>query len=159
MLKQPYNAIIHSPVGLIGICTDKNHLTRIDFLLNTQKPMTPSDPIAKSTTEQLSHYFDNPNFSFDIPLKFNVSPFQEKVLNALQDIPCGQTEYYGSLAKKLQTSPRPIGMACRRNPISIIIPCHRVTAKNSLGGFGGETEGDRPAIKSWLLEHEKIKSR
>ena len=58
------------------------------------------------------------------------------------------------LAELLKTHPRAIGQACRRNPVPIIIPCHRILAKNGIGGFAGETLGQWIEIKSWLLAHE-----
>ena len=87
-------------------------------------------------------------------MQLNVSPFQEKVLKQLLRIPYGETRTYGEIAKVLKTSPRAIGNACRRNPLSIIIPCHRVVAANGIGGYSGQTEGEQLAIKRRLLQLE-----
>ena len=66
---------------------------------------------------------------------------------------------YGELAKLLNSSARAVGGACRANPISLVIPCHRVVASNGLGGYGGATAGKRLAIKQWLLEHERARTQ
>lgn len=81
--------------------------------------------------------------------------FQKRVWRALCAIPPGTTKTYGELAKQLNTSPRAIGNACRKNPLPIIIPCHRVVAKNSLGGYAGARIGNLLEIKKWLLRYEK----
>ena len=73
----------------------------------------------------------------------------------MQKIPYGKTKSYGELAQELKTSARAIGNACRHNPLPIIIPCHRIVAKNNLGGYNGATEGKMLNIKEWLLQHEK----
>ena len=75
----------------------------------------------------------------------------------MQKIPSGETKTYGELALELKTSARAIGQACRKNPISIVIPCHRVTAKNNLGGFAGKKSGRLLDIKKYLLMHENVK--
>ena len=59
------------------------------------------------------------------------------------------------LAKELKTGARAIGNACRKNPIPIVIPCHRVVAQHHIGGYAGQTEGEIVDIKKWLLNHEK----
>jgi methylated-DNA-[protein]-cysteine S-methyltransferase len=81
--------------------------------------------------------------------------FQKRVWSELQKIPVGKVVTYGDLAKKLKTSPRAVGNACRANPILIIIPCHRVVGKNSLGGFSGQRAGKWLQIKEQLLKYEK----
>ena len=109
-------------------------------------------PLFKTTSEWLNRYFEDghPN-PFELPLLTSGSPFQLRVWEALLSIPYGETVSYGDLAKLLGTSPRAIGNAVGRNPIGIIIPCHRVVGANGqLTGFAGGI--DR---KIWLLEHEK----
>jgi methylated-DNA-[protein]-cysteine S-methyltransferase len=77
------------------------------------------------------------------------------VWQALRRIPGGSTQSYGELARQLHTAPRAVGQACGANPIPVIIPCHRVLARNGLGGFMSSAGGDSLAIKRWLLEHER----
>ncbi len=88
------------------------------------------------------------------PLRPQGSPFQQRVWNALLQIPAGSQVTYGELAKRLGTAPRAVGGACRANPIPLLIPCHRVVAAQGLGGFAGRREGRWVAFKQWLLTHE-----
>ncbi|WP_446810078.1 methylated-DNA--[protein]-cysteine S-methyltransferase [Methylomonas sp. 2BW1-5-20] len=77
------------------------------------------------------------------------------VWNALLAIPVGQVETYSGLAEKLSSGPRAIAGACRNNPYAGIIPCHRVVAKNGIGGFMGHVDGEFVALKHRLLEYER----
>ncbi|MBT8127262.1 MAG: methylated-DNA--[protein]-cysteine S-methyltransferase, partial [Gammaproteobacteria bacterium] len=103
-------------------------------------------------------YLDNAETvpSFDLPCALQGTPFQQKVWNELKKIPCGTVITYGELANKLGTSARAIGNACRKNPIPLVIPCHRVVAANGIGGYSGDTNGAWLRIKSWLLRHEGV---
>ena len=84
------------------------------------------------------------------------TPFQKLVWSELSKIPLGEIRTYGEIAKKLNSSARAVGNACRKNPIQIIIPCHRVISANGLGGYAGETDGKQINIKRWLLSHEGV---
>ena len=72
----------------------------------------------------------------------------------LKNIPSGKVVSYGELAKRLGTSARAVGNACRKNPVPVVIPCHRVVSATGIGGYAGDTSGDLLKIKSWLLQHE-----
>ena len=149
-----YQAVISSPIGQLGICTTNTHLTSIHFLITPTSLQTPNTAIALETSKQLQNYFYDPLFVFNLPYLIKVSTFKEEVLRLLRQIPVGETRSYGDIAMQLNTSPRPIGGACRSNPIPIVIPCHRVIAKNHLGGFNGARQGTFLIIKQWLLHHE-----
>ncbi len=84
------------------------------------------------------------------------TPFQRRVWRALQDIPPGQTRSYGELAARLGSGARAVGNACRRNPVPLIVPCHRVVGAHGPGGFSGQTGGAALQRKLWLLAHEGI---
>jgi methylated-DNA-[protein]-cysteine S-methyltransferase len=102
--------------------------------------------------DQLGRYFDRCLTEFDLPFVPAVTPFQQKVRDAMLAIPFGETRSYGDLAKSIDGAPRAIGQACGRNPIPIIVPCHRVVAaRGRLGGFSG---GDGLPTKRRLLAHE-----
>lgn len=92
-----------------------------------------------------------PPFSFS-PFLTQGTPFQKKVWSLIEEIPFGETRTYGTLAKQLGNSnlARAVGNACNRNPVALLIPCHRVVGKNNLGGFAGGSE-----IKEQLLELER----
>lgn len=86
-----------------------------------------------------------------ISYKLEVPEFTKKVLDIVKDIEFGKTLTYGDIAKKLNTSPRAVGMALKRNPLPLIIPCHRVVAKNSLGGYSYGLDK-----KKFILERERL---
>lgn len=151
-----------SPIGLLQIGIVEHALAWIGLpsleKSTTSKKNSPSkDSISmKQIKIALENYFSNSNYQFELPLFIQGTFFQKKVWQALQSIPWGSTKSYNDLAIELKTHPRAIGNACRTNRIPIVIPCHRITAKAGLGGYGGKLAGDWPAIKQWLLTHEKI---
>lgn len=145
-----YSHITTSPIGNIGILLIDNAIVKIDVLAGD----TPTHRTNKELEQQLQNYFSNPTQTFTFDLKPQGTAFQQRVWHALTMIPVGSTLTYGQLANELQSSPRAIGQACRRNPIPIIIPCHRVIGANSIGGYAGETQGKIADIKTWLLKHE-----
>ena len=152
-----YQATVSTLVGKIGVRTSDQFLLSIDYLHDSELIIKPKTIVAKETVEQLLCYFADPKFPFDLPLTLDVTPFQQSVLNALRKIPVGTTQSYAELAKRLNTKARPIGNACRKNPIPIIIPCHRVVAANDLRGcYSGATKGSLLEIKRWLLQHEGV---
>lgn len=104
--------------------------------------------------QQITSYLAGQCMQFDLPVMTQGSRFQQIVWTALEGIPSGQTRTYGEIAKLLGSSARAVGGACRRNPVALIVPCHRVVAANGPGGYGGKTAGHNMRIKSWLLKHE-----
>ena len=100
--------------------------------------------------EQLEEYFAGRRAAFDVPLEMAGSPFQRRVWRALQDIPYGETISYGELARRVgePATPRNVGAANGRNPVSVIVPCHRVIgADGSLVGYGGGLERKRTLLE------------
>jgi len=113
-------------------------------------------PLIKKAAQQFDEYFDGKRKSFNLPLGLSGTDFQIKVWNALQNIPYGETISYGELATIIGNpkASRAVGMANNRNPIPIIIPCHRVIGHDgSLTGYAGGLE-----LKRLLLELEKTSS-
>lgn len=108
---------------------------------------------------QLGRYFQDPGWRFRFPLALEGTPFQRRVWRALQSIPSGQTISYGMLAARIGSCARAVGSACRKNPIPIVIPCHRVVGARGPGGFMGSRTGEPLAIKKWLLAHEFLRGR
>ena len=146
------SALIDTPIGAVRVSLEEGVLTGVDL-----EPESPSDEpveVAKAVAEQLTAYFRDGSARFDLPLDLRGTPFQKRVWKALRGIPPGETVTYGALARELGTSARAIGGACRANPCPIVVPCHRVVARNGLGGFAGDTGGRRLAVKRWLLRHE-----
>jgi methylated-DNA-[protein]-cysteine S-methyltransferase len=151
-----YAAIVPAPVGLLGVRMSGRQLAGIDFVPRSARVDSAPDGAVREVLDQLFHYFEDPAWLFDLPLATSGTPFQRRVWQALVAIPPGCTRSYGQLARELGSSARAVGGACRRNPIPIVVPCHRViAASGGAGGFMGQRDGDALAIKTWLLEHER----
>ena len=152
---QYYQASIKTPFAHLGIRVVDNNLVAIDFI-ESKKEIDCCDESAAEVCNQIRRYLDNPgvNEPFNIACSFTGTPFQNRVWSELKKIPAGKVITYGGLAKKLGTSARAVGNACRNNPIPVVIPCHRVVSSSGIGGYAGDTAGDLLKIKSWLLQHE-----
>ena len=150
-----YDAVIATPVGRLGIALECDTLADVSFLGDTVALHPPRTAVAKKICRQLRSYFINPSHTFRLPLALSGTAFQQRVWRALRRIPAGRTLSYGALAKKLTTSARAVGNACRANPVPIVIPCHRVVAANGAGGFMGKRSGSVLRLKHRLLEHER----
>jgi methylated-DNA-[protein]-cysteine S-methyltransferase len=124
-----------SPLGDLTVFEEQGQLVSLDWGWVEGGVDT---PLLRKAQQQLEDYFDGRRHFFDLPLAPNGSSFQKKVWAALQRIAYGTTVTYGSLAQTVDSGPRAIGGACGRNPLPILIPCHRVLAANgSLGGYSG----------------------
>jgi methylated-DNA-[protein]-cysteine S-methyltransferase len=141
-----YSAIVEAPFGALGVVCDENAVTALDFILD-ETPESVSSPSALGTAaaKQLAAYLKNPAHPFDLPVAPCGSPYSLRVWDA---------QTYGALAKHLASGPRAVGNACRRNPIPILIPCHRVVKTSGQGGFMGASQGRCTEVKAWLLAHE-----
>ncbi|NWG39056.1 MAG: methylated-DNA--[protein]-cysteine S-methyltransferase [Hydrogenophilaceae bacterium] len=148
-------AIITAPFGQLRLTADADHLIGIEFLLERVPLKKANTPILKETEAQLTAYFKNPRHVFDLPMKLDGTPFQQRVWKALCGIPAGTPLTYGQLATKLNTAARAIGGACGANPIPVIVPCHRVVSASGIGGFMKTRYLGPLNIKSWLLAHER----
>jgi methylated-DNA-[protein]-cysteine S-methyltransferase len=108
--------------------------------------------VLDETVRQLDEYFAGERREFDLPLEPNGTPFQRQAWTALRSIPFGETISYGEQARRLgdRNKSRAVGAANGKNPIPIVVPCHRVIGANGhLTGFGGGL-----GVKAWLLDHE-----
>ena len=145
--------IFNTPLGNIKILSKDEEIIRIDFTRNKTKKS--NSLILNKAKTQLKEYILGKRTTFDIIANANGTNFQKKVWKELSLIPFGRTVSYLSLSILLKTSPRAIGNACGKNPLLIIIPCHRVLSiKGKLNGFsalGGVK------TKKKLLEIENIK--
>jgi len=133
---------METPVGRLVLESDGDVLIGI-WLPNDTK-VVPSHghdapPVLKETATQLEEYFAGERTGFDVPMELDGTTFQKEVWSELSRIPYGQTISYGELARRVgrPKGPRAVGQANGRNPIPIIVPCHRVLAINGLGGYGG----------------------
>ncbi|MES2353528.1 MAG: methylated-DNA--[protein]-cysteine S-methyltransferase [Pseudomonadota bacterium] len=152
----PCQARLKAPFAVLGISTNDKFVTGIDFLpLSTPILMPPKNSIAYLACVQLDAYLNNANFQFDLPIRIAGTAHQIKVWEALKTIPSGKTLSYGELATQVRSAPRAVGQACGKNPIPVVIPCHRViSASGGLGGFMGTEDSEPLSIKRWLLKHE-----
>lgn len=140
---------------MLGIRCEGDVLLGIDFLPAGEKPQRAVGALAEDVCRQLLDYFENPDAQFCIPYRLKGTVHQQKVWQALLNIPRGSTRSYGELAAQLHSGAQAVGQACGANPLPIVIPCHRVVGKSALGGFMKHAGGESLAIKRWLLEHEQ----
>ena len=124
-----------SPLGDITVFEDDNTVIALEW---GDVEGGSETPFLQNVRDQLDAYFDGERQDFTLPLAPQGTAFQMKVWDALRSIPYGQTRSYGDLAQELGTSARAIGLACGRNPLPLLIPCHRVLgSKGQLGGYSG----------------------
>lgn len=147
-------AYISSPLGLIEINAENGLITGLYFRGNGPEEFIPE--ILTVAARQIKSYFAGDLKNFDLPLKLKGTEFQQSVWKLLLEIPYGTTTTYGQLADKmnLRNGARAVGLANGSNPVSIIVPCHRVTGKNGkLTGYAGGLWR-----KEWLLrlEHAEL---
>ena len=146
---------ISSPLGPLTITSSAHAIESVGWDFDETLiagTTTHSCPVLDECARQLQAYFDGRLTAFDVPVAPAGTAFQQRVWQRLMTIPFGQTLSYGQLAETLQppTSPRAIGNAVGRNPVSLILPCHRIVgSRGDLTGFAGGL--DR---KEWLLTHE-----
>ncbi|MCL2675361.1 MAG: methylated-DNA--[protein]-cysteine S-methyltransferase [Firmicutes bacterium] len=145
-------------LGETAIAEDKEGICAV-FLANGQDPPklftqnkfeVKETPLIKKAAEQLKEYFEGKRKEFTVPLSLNGTEFQQKVHNALLTIPCGQTVSYKELAGKsgYPLAVRATGSACGKNPLLILVPCHRCIASSGrLGGFSAGLEVKRGLLK------------
>lgn len=134
--------VYRSPIGPLTLVADGDALTAILF---REEPATPepSSPVIQATIAQLDEYFARQRTEFTIPLSPTGTPFQKRVWQELSRIPYGQTISYGELARRTGNprASRAVGLANGKNPLPIVVPCHRVIGANGdLTGFGGGIE-------------------
>jgi methylated-DNA-[protein]-cysteine S-methyltransferase len=139
---------ISSPVGNLVLDEEDGAIVAIRWA--NQKTGNGS-PLLADAARQLDAYFAGDLTEFDLPLRPAGSAFELRVWEAMQEIPYGETRSYGDLASAIASAPRAVGGACGKNPIPIVIPCHRVLGKTGLGGYSG---AGGPKTKQILLEFE-----
>ena len=146
-----YQSYLETSIGFIRILSNGQHLYNVNFQETNGSEV--ADQITEWTKTQLTEYFNGIRTSFNIPLFLDGSEFESSVWSALQEIPYGTTTSYKLLAKQIARpkAMQAVGSANGRNPIAVIVPCHRVIGHNGdLKGYAGGIER-----KKWLLKHEK----
>lgn len=160
MSSQVFSTVVDSPVGELTIVASDAGLRAIlwpdDDPSRVRLGETiedPAHPVVAAAAGQLAEYFDGQRTEFDVPLDPVGTEFQRAAWTALCSIPYGTTVSYGEQAARMgdRRKARAVGAANGRNPISIVVPCHRVVGANgALTGFAGGTD-----TKAWLLAHEQ----
>jgi len=139
---------LHTPIGDITVSEEEGALVSVDWGWVQDQTQT---PLLLRARAQLHAYFDGNLREFDLPLQPAGTAYQRRVWQALIAIPYGKTKTYAEIARGAGGSPRSVGQANGRNPLPLIIPCHRVVATHGLGGYSG---GDGIDTKTWLLSRE-----
>jgi methylated-DNA-[protein]-cysteine S-methyltransferase len=153
---------MESPVGTLTLTAVDGRLTGLHMDGQRHAPASSpewerDDDGLVDVVEQLDGYFAGSRSTFDVPLALEGTEFQRRVWSGLLEIPYGETMSYGELAARVGSpgASRAVGLANGRNPVAIIVPCHRVIGANgTLTGYGGGL--DR---KVWLLDHERSRRR
>jgi len=146
--------MIDSPIGPLRLVADGDELVELHLPPHDDPcdAVARTTPVLAQTARQLAEYFAGKRRTFDVPLAPRGSGFQERVWRALMKIKFGETRSYGEIARAIgrPSASRAVGAANGRNPVAIVVPCHRVIGANgSLTGYGGGLERKR-----WLLAHE-----
>jgi methylated-DNA-[protein]-cysteine S-methyltransferase len=145
-------AVVDTPIGPLGLVASDTGLRSVLFDGGRVRPEG-SSPVLDAAAQQLEQYFAGELVEFDLPFELDGSEFQRRCWLALATIPYGRTVSYGEQARRLGLGPdaaRAVGAANGRNPLPVVLPCHRVIGANgSLTGFGGGLHRKR-----FLLEHE-----
>jgi len=152
---QRSHTVIESPIGPLTLIAEDGKLAGMHMEITRYEPAygalgpavaVGSQPVLAAAARQLGAYFDGELTDFDLPLTLEGSAFQRTVWAALQAIPYGETISYGELARRIgqPSASRAVGLANGRNPVSIVVPCHRVIgADGSLTGYGGGMDRKR----------------
>jgi len=127
---------------------------RIDYLPPGAALLKPQTAFAREACRQLKAFLQDPRFAFDLPFSYEGTAFQIKVWKAIWEIPAGSVLSYSEVARRVGSTPRPIGAACGANRLPLLVPCHRVVGSHDIGGFMNARHGAAIGIKRWLLHHE-----
>ncbi|MCX8056892.1 MAG: methylated-DNA--[protein]-cysteine S-methyltransferase [Ignavibacteria bacterium] len=153
---EEFKTFYQSPIGVIEIVANQKGITRIDFVNNKSKRKSdePSNEILDECVKQLDEYFKGQRKTFNLNLNLIGTEFQKRVWQELLKIPFGKTLSYRDVANRIKNpkAVRAVGQAIGKNPISIVVPCHRVIGSD--GSLTGYASGLKR--KEWLLKHEGI---
>ena len=140
---------LQSPLGPMTLTEIDGSVTSLVWQWSKVQEETSLLALAR---DQLAGYFSGKLTDFSLPLAPQGTPFQHRVWRSMSNIPYGEVRSYGQIAKTLMTGPRAVGTACARNPLPVLVPCHRVVGAN--GALTGYTGADGLASKGFLLDLE-----
>lgn len=147
--------IVATPLG--GLAVTERGGSLVEMYWSEDEPLAPPSPLLEDAADQIRSYFDGTLRDFDLPLDPFGSAFDRRIWKEIAAIPYGGTATYGDIAKRLGTAPRAVGGACARNPIVLVIPCHRVVG--TTGKLTGYSGGNGLTTKEALLDHERSLGR
>lgn len=142
---------IASPIGPLRLFSEAGHITALRINPPPEPDLAGDDALLDQAATQLDEYFHRRRRHFDLALAPLATPRGAALRAAIVGISYGETAQYGDLATRIGSSARAVGQACARNPIPLIIPCHRVLPSKGLGNYSG---GGGVKTKRWLLAHE-----
>jgi methylated-DNA-[protein]-cysteine S-methyltransferase len=161
-----HHLLLTTPIGPVLLEYGDEQLRSLRFWPQGEHPpagtrdhSAPGDPLGPRLARELREYFAGARQRFTVPVAPEGTAFQQEVWRALREIPCGETRSYGELARAVGRpgAARAVGQANARNPLPVLVPCHRVLAADGgiggyLGSWGG---GSGVEVKRWLLDHER----
>lgn len=148
--------IITTPLCPLKICYRKDKIESFQFVESKIQNHTELPAVLEQTIQMIHNYFSGKIVSLDaLPLQPAKTDFMQKVRLAMLTIPFGETRTYKEIALQIDSHPRTVGQACKRNAYPILIPCHRVVAQKHTGGFMGHESGYFYNMKQQLLDFEK----
>ncbi len=159
MTSATFHTLYNTPLGLVYIEGNNQYIMRIrtvptnDYAYYVKGTRRDNHPLLREAKHALEEYFYYQTKSFDLPLSLAGSDFDKQVWESLQNIPYGHLATYGDVAASVgkPRAARAVGSACRRNPIWLIVPCHRVIGSDKkLRGYAGGLDK-----KQWLINHEE----
>jgi methylated-DNA-[protein]-cysteine S-methyltransferase len=149
-----FRGCLESPIGLVEIEATEGEIVRVEFAVKkSSAAVSKGSPALEAAVRQLDEYFRGQRRVFELMLRLDGTDFQTSVWRALLEVGFGETASYGEIARTIgrPASTRAVGAANGRNPISIIVPCHRIIGSSgALTGYGGGLWR-----KDWLLRHER----
>jgi methylated-DNA-[protein]-cysteine S-methyltransferase len=152
-MPERYFGYYQSPIGLVEVSGTSDAITSLNFVEVRRKKLSPN-PIVEKALQQVTEYFLGTRREFDLRIAIQGTNFQQSVWQQLLSVPYGHTASYQNIANAVDKprAVRAVGAANGRNPISIVVPCHRVIGSDgSLTGYGGGLWR-----KEWLLKHESV---
>jgi methylated-DNA-[protein]-cysteine S-methyltransferase len=148
-----YDALVAAPFGAVGLQVQDDFVIGIELLAEARAPYAANQPFVRHAVQELQQYFKSSARTLELPYLTGGTLFQQRVWKAIAEIPAGEALSYSQLAQCVNSGPRAVANVCGANRVPLLVPCHRVVAKNGLGGFmQGNPHG--LAIKQWLLAHE-----
>ena len=144
--------IVASPLGSLAIAAAGDAIVTLDWVDSEPDTTSAQSPLLTEAASQLTAYFAERGFPFDLPLAPAGTPVDRAVWDEMLKTPSGAVKTYGDVAKATDHPAQAVGAACGRNPIPIIIPCHRIVgAGGRMTGYSGKGGVE---TKQWLLRHE-----